>query len=114
MTLDLNPLVLDALAAIKALAIRVSALEETLSLPLPAHSLVKSESAGISRRTSIQLFAGTSISSPFVLIISPSSLSMNLRLNSRIISSPLSVCSASTTPALPCRRVHWRQQLPAF
>lgn len=41
MTLDLNPLVLDALAAIKALAIRVSALEETLSLPLLAHSLVK-------------------------------------------------------------------------
>ncbi|WP_254056293.1 hypothetical protein [Enterobacter cloacae complex sp.] len=28
MTLDLNPLVLDALAAIKALSIRISALEE--------------------------------------------------------------------------------------
>ncbi|WP_239925073.1 tail fiber domain-containing protein [Enterobacter kobei] len=35
MTLDLNPLVLDALAAIKALAIRVSALEGDAKPPVP-------------------------------------------------------------------------------
>ncbi|MFY7374492.1 tail fiber domain-containing protein, partial [Enterobacter cloacae complex sp. IR5402] len=35
MTLDLNPLVLDALAAIKALAIRVSALEGDAKPPAP-------------------------------------------------------------------------------
>lgn len=38
MTLDLNPLVLDALAAIKALAIRVSALEGDAKPPAPASS----------------------------------------------------------------------------
>ena len=39
--------------------------------------------------------------SPFVLTISPSSLSMYFRLNSRIVRPPLSVCSASTTPSSP-------------
>lgn len=38
MTLDLNPLVLDALAAIKALAIRVSALEEEINVAAPGSS----------------------------------------------------------------------------
>ncbi len=38
MTLDLNPLVLDALAAIKALAIRVSALEGDAKPPAPGSS----------------------------------------------------------------------------
>ena len=38
MTLDLNPLVLDALAAIKELAIRVSALEGDAKSPAPASS----------------------------------------------------------------------------
>lgn len=38
MTLDLNPLMLDALAAIKALAVRVSALEEVSNVTAPGSS----------------------------------------------------------------------------
>ncbi|MDH5117243.1 tail fiber domain-containing protein, partial [Enterobacter kobei] len=38
MTLDLNPLMMDALAAIKALAIRVSALEEVINVAAPDSS----------------------------------------------------------------------------
>ncbi|MGS7519752.1 tail fiber domain-containing protein [Escherichia coli] len=38
MTLDLNPLMLDALAAIKALAVRVSALEEVINVAAPGSS----------------------------------------------------------------------------
>ena len=38
MTLDLNPLMLDALAAIKALVVRVSALEEVINVTAPGSS----------------------------------------------------------------------------
>lgn len=61
-------------------------------------------SSGMSRRTSIQLLAGTSIGAPFVLTISPSSLSKYFRLKAESSAHRFLSALLQQHPALPFHR----------